>query len=43
MTTLKDKILDVIYEYRADATPDPEVLAEAILEVINEEITKFLN
>ena len=42
MTTLKDKINDVIIEYYEDEDPDPEVLLEAIMEEIKEYITNVL-
>ena len=43
MTTLKDKIRDVVMEYhKKDVTPDPEVLVEAIMEEIREYINNTL-
>ncbi|MDD4111136.1 MAG: hypothetical protein PHS54_06315 [Clostridia bacterium] len=42
MTTLKDKIKDVVMEYEKDLPRDPKVLIEAIIEEIRDYISNSL-
>ncbi len=45
MTTLKDKIRDLVMEYhsRKDSAPEPSVLVEEIIEIVNDEILGFMS
>jgi hypothetical protein len=44
MNTLKDEIRDVVMEYHNDTdhAPDPEVLVEALTEIVREKLMIYL-